>query len=75
MEMPLIITFAVLAFALCTWSIFDLTRSTFKNPKRKLLWLLIILFLNVIGSILYFQFKKKLITKEKRTFQPDFNRA
>ena len=75
MEIPMIITLTVLAFALWTWSIFDITRVRFKNPKKKLIWLFIILFLNFIGSIVYFQFRKKLITKEKRTFQPDFNRA
>ena len=75
MEIPMSITLAVLVFALWAWSIFDITRSRFKNPEKKLLWLFIIIFLNFIGSIIYFQFRKKLITKEKRTFQPNFNRA
>lgn len=75
MEKLLIITFIVLAVFFWIWSIFDITRSRFENPKKKLRWLLIILFLNFIGSIVYFQFKHKLVTKEKRTFQPNFNRA
>lgn len=75
MENYLIISFIALAIPFWAWSIFDITRSTFKNPNKKLLWLLIILFFNFLGSIIYFQFRKNLITKEKRTFQPDFNKA
>ena len=75
MEKLLIISLIALAIPFWAWSIFDITRSRFKHPNKKLLWLFIILILNFIGSIIYFQFRKNLITKEKRTFQPDFNRA
>lgn len=75
MEKQFVLTFIALALSIWIWSIFDLTRWRFKNPNKKLLWLFILLFLNFIGSIIYFQFKKRLVTKEKRSFQPNFSKA
>ena len=75
MENLLIITLVALALPFWIWSIFDITRVRFQNPKKKLLWLFIILFFNFLGSVIYFQFRKKLITKERRSFQPDFKQA
>lgn len=75
MEAILFITFLILTIGLWFWAIFDLTRSRFHIPTMKPVWLLVVLFFPVIGSIFYFQFRKKLIDKEPRKFQPDFNRA
>lgn len=32
----------------------DVVRSNFKGPNDKVIWVIIILFLNIIGSVLYF---------------------
>lgn len=52
----------------------DITRSRFKSPIINTIYLLIILFFPVIGPILYFTFRRKLIVKERRKFQPNFNK-
>ncbi|WP_262507775.1 PLD nuclease N-terminal domain-containing protein [Winogradskyella psychrotolerans] len=56
------------------WAIFDITRSRFKTPYMSTVWFLAILFFPVIGCLLYFLFRKKLITESPRKFQPKFNR-
>ena len=35
------------------WSLVDCLKSEWKNPSDKVVWLLVILFLNLFGSILY----------------------
>tara|TARA_R110001592_G_scaffold18399_1_gene76382 strand:- start:932 stop:1159 length:228 start_codon:yes stop_codon:yes gene_type:complete len=63
----------LLAIALWVWALVDLSKSRFKSGKDNLLWLLIILFSPIIGSILYFQLKKKFTERHPRQFQPKFN--
>ena len=75
MGKTLIITFAILAIILWIWAVFDITKSRFKNSIMKIVWLLIVLFFPVFGSIFYFQLRKKFVTKKNRDFQPNFNRA
>jgi hypothetical protein len=60
----IIVTFVILAVSLWAWSIFDVTTSRFRNPIMSWIWLLVLLFFNVIGSIAYFQFRRKLIKVE-----------
>ena len=74
MESTLIFGFVVLAITLWFWAIIDITRSRFNRPNMNTIWLLAVLFFPVLGSILYFQLKKKLVTKDPRKFQPNFNR-
>ena len=73
MEATLIIGFVILTIILWFWAIMDITRSRFKNRNMNILWLLAVLFFPVLGSIFYFQLRKKFVTKEKRKFQPNFN--
>ncbi len=73
MENIMIIGLSILTLILVFWAIIDITRSRFINPTKRTIWLLIVLFFPMIGSILYFQLRKKLITKESRQFQPKFN--
>ncbi|WP_394330278.1 PLDc N-terminal domain-containing protein [Roseivirga echinicomitans] len=51
----------------------DLSKSRFKSGKANLLWLSIILFSPIVGSILYFQLKKGYTERRPRQFQPKFN--
>ncbi len=74
METLLIIGFVILTIALWFWAIIDITRSRFKNRNMNTVWLLIILFFPVLGSIFYFQLRKNLVAKEPRKFLPNFNR-
>ncbi|MGB3183492.1 MAG: PLD nuclease N-terminal domain-containing protein [Cyclobacteriaceae bacterium] len=74
METTLIIVFSILTIVLWFWAIIDITRSRFEEPNMNTIWLLAVLFFPVLGSIFYFQLKKKFVTKEKRKFQPKFNR-
>ena len=75
METTLIIGFVILTILLWFWAIIDISRSRFKNPNMNTIWLLAVLFFPVLGSILYFQLRKRFVTKEPRKFQPNFNRA
>jgi len=75
MEKTLIIGFIFLTIALWFWAIIDITKSRFKNQKMNTIWLLAVLFFPVLGSIFYFQLRKKFISKEPRKFQPNFNRT
>ena len=74
METTLIIEFVILTIILYFWAIIDVTRSRFKKPNMNTIWLLAVLFFPVLGSILYFQFKRKFVLKKSRKFQPNFNR-
>jgi hypothetical protein len=75
MEATLIIGFVILTIILWFWAIMDITRSRFKKPNMNTIWLLSVLFFPVLGSILYFQLRKKYVTKEPRKFQPNFNKT
>ncbi|WP_040279749.1 PLDc N-terminal domain-containing protein [Psychroserpens damuponensis] len=75
METTLIIGFVILTVILWTWAILDIIKSKFKSPTMNIIWLLGVLFFPVLGSIFYFQLRKKFVTKEKRKFQPNFNRT
>ncbi len=75
MEIIMIIGLSILTLILNIWAIIDITRSRFKDPTMRTIWLVVVLFFPIVGSILYFQLSKKLINKEPRKFQPKFNRA
>ena len=75
MYTSLIIGLIILTIVLWFWAIMDITRSRFKNRTMNTVWLLIVLFFPVLGSIFYFQLRKKLINKEPRKFQPNFNKT
>ncbi|MDT8415836.1 MAG: PLDc N-terminal domain-containing protein [Flavobacteriaceae bacterium] len=75
MEAKLIIGFVFLTLALWFWAIIDITRSRFKKPIMNTICLLLVLFFPVLGSILYFQFRKRLVMKEPRKFNPNFKKS
>ena len=49
-----IIVIGIFIFLLPIIAIIDIVRSNFQRDSDKLIWILIVLFLNIIGSILYF---------------------
>ena len=75
MENFMIIGLIILTLVLVFWAIIDITKSRFKNPTLRTVWLIAVLIFPIIGSILYFQLRRTLITKEPIKFQPDFNKT
>lgn len=67
-------SFLILTVVLWCWAFIDILRSRFENSNLRILWIVGIIIFPVIGSIIYFQFSKKF-KKEKRKFQPNFNKA
>lgn len=70
----MIIGLSILTLILVFWALIDITKSRFINPSTRTIWLIFVLFMPILGSILYFQLKKKFTTKEPRKFQPQFNK-
>ena len=68
----LMITLTVLTAVLWIWAFADIIRSRFENSAMKILWIILIFIFPILGSIIYFQFGKKLI-ENQRKFNPDFN--
>ena len=46
--------FGLMIFILQIVAIVDIVRSNFRNDSDKLIWILVVLFLNILGAILYF---------------------
>ena len=75
METFSIIGLVILTIGFWFWALVDIAKSRFKNQTMNTVWLLIVLFFPIVGSIFYFQLKKKFTTKEKRKFNPDFSKV
>jgi len=69
----MIIGLSILTLILVFWAVIDITKSRFKNPNKRTIWLIIVLIFPIMGSIIYFQMRRKFITNEKLNFQPKFN--
>ena len=72
MEIILIITLCFLTLILVLWALIDIVRSRFIKPNMRTVWLIVVLFVPIIGSILYFQMRKTLTTSETLKFNPKF---
>lgn len=46
--------FGIIVFILQLVAIIDIVKSNFRHGSDKLIWILVVLFLNFIGAILYF---------------------
>ena len=53
-ELILILVVLVVTTILPVMALVDVVRSDFKGPNDKVIWVIIILFLNIIGAVLYF---------------------
>jgi hypothetical protein len=62
----------VLTIVLWIWAVVDILKAEFKNPSLKLVVIVALLIAPVIGSVLYFQFKRQFIVGQKRIFHPKF---
>ena len=50
----LIATLAFLGFAFWIWMIIDCAKRSFKKDIDKVVWILVIVFLNVLGAAIYY---------------------
>lgn len=64
-EILVLLMFLGLPAVLWIWAIIDLLRSTFASETNKLIWALVIVFVPVIGSILYL-----VIGRNQKVLQP-----
>lgn len=50
----LLLIFAIILIALPIWAIVDIIKSTFKQPDDKLLLMLLVIFVPLVGSLIYY---------------------
>jgi len=74
METTLIMGCVILTVILWFWAIIDIVKSRFKNRIMNVFWFVVVFIFPVLGSIFYFQLRKKYVVNGKRTFNPNFNR-
>lgn len=70
----LYILLSFLVLVLWMWALIDLVKSSKGSKEPMAIWALLILFLPLLGSILYFQIGRRRMRENKRTFDPAFNR-
>lgn len=61
-ELAIILAAIALPFLLIVYCVVDITRSKFKTPLHKVLFLLLVIFAPFIGSIIYLIMKKEVTT-------------
>ena len=74
MEPILFIAVGIVIIGLWFWAIIDITRSRFKNPNMRTVWLIVVLLLPLMGTLIWLFVRKDLVTTEPRKFDPKFNR-
>ncbi len=51
------------------WAIIDIIKSDFKDQTMKIVWLLVVIFLSLLGMILYFAIGRGMRIKKTETDQ------
>lgn len=74
MSLSLVAILALLTPILWIWAFIDVFKSNFENGSDKILVILLIIFLPILGPIIYFQLKHKRTRANRRKFQPKFNK-
>lgn len=52
-QIAVLLFFILVPVALMIWAIIDLVQSTFADSTNKLIWALVIIFMPLIGAVLY----------------------
>ncbi|MGY8909193.1 MAG: PLDc N-terminal domain-containing protein [Flavobacteriales bacterium] len=65
----------VLSTILWLQAIIDIVKTKFKLKVYKIIWICIVLFFPIIGSLIYFQFNRKKKTSKRREFKPNFDKT
>ena len=55
----LIIILGIFGILLPLIALIDILRTDFKGPNDKIIWVLVVIFFNILGSILYFAIGRK----------------
>ncbi len=58
-QILLILIFGVFGLILPLIALIDILRNEFKSNNDKIIWVLVVLFFNILGSILYFTIGRK----------------
>lgn len=72
-EATLAVLFYLLTGVIWIWALIDLVKQKALKAGMRILFLILILFFPIIGSILYFQLKRNKSFAYKTTFNPQFN--
>ncbi|SDR71260.1 PLDc N-terminal domain-containing protein [Christiangramia echinicola] len=68
----LIILLFTLTIILWIWALIDIYKSHFKNGIFKIIWFIAVIIFPILGSMIYFQFKNKMTSRQRRKFEPNF---
>jgi len=72
----LILILAMLTISLWLWALMDISKSTFYQSIAKIFWFFIVIIFPALGSILYFQLKKRVVKVDRRRlFRPLLRRS
>lgn len=63
----------VLIAILWLQAITDIVKTTFRHKIYKIIWICIVVFFPIIGSLIYFHFNRKGIRSKRRKFRLNFN--
>ena len=66
----------LLALIAILWlqAITDIVKTSCKFKIYMIVWICIVLFFPIIGSLFYFQFKRKNTKNKRREFKPNFDK-
>ncbi|MBO3099749.1 PLDc N-terminal domain-containing protein [Gelidibacter sp. DF109] len=53
-----------ISIAVWIWTLMDFYETKFKKLNQKIVWLLLVLFFPLLGTIFYFRYKKDLIIRD-----------
>jgi membrane protease YdiL (CAAX protease family) len=73
-DIAIIIFFTILSTILWFWAIIDIAKSKFKSLRLNISILIVVLLFPIMGSLIYFKYKRKILNQEAREFNPKFNR-
>ena len=57
-QIVIILTFIILPLVLLLWALIDILRSDFKDSVTKLIWIIVVIFVPLVGAILYLVMRK-----------------
>jgi len=57
-ELIIVLVFVLLPVVLLLWALIDILRSNFKDSVTKLIWIVVVVFVPVVGAILYLVLRK-----------------
>lgn len=67
-EIIIISIFVFLPLILTLWALIDILRSTFKDNTSKLVWVIVVIFVPILGALLYLAMGRS--QKASNSFRP-----